>query len=129
MGAEAPTPADRVVTNTLRCIHMVDQAKRFAEMCRGSLEEKRERRKQLRYHILNAYLAILWAEDPVNDMKSIDAKDAYVKAAGIVTALRRQKVGEILVHPTVVKQGLADAAAALWKLRWACATKVLCSPQ
>jgi hypothetical protein len=114
------TPQDRILDHCAKVDHFLTEAMVFADMKRGNLEEKRERRKSLRSYLLNAYLAILWAEDPVNEMQSIDTKTAYVKVAAIVTAIHRSCVGELLIHPTLIEREIEAAKDRLQLLVRAC---------
>ena len=75
MGAVAlASPAERVIDNCSKCDQFLNEAVLSADMRNGDIEAKRNRRFHLRAAILNAYLAVLWMEDDVNALKTIDTK-------------------------------------------------------
>ena len=118
-------PADRVIEHCAQCAHYLAEATLHADMKRGTLDEKRERRKILRSHLLNAYLAMLWAEEPVNELSdtnttNVNIKMAYVKVAAITTALHKSVAGELLIHPTLMEREIEAAKDRLKKLERAC---------
>jgi hypothetical protein len=114
------TPVGRVLENADKCLFMLGSAMLFADMRRGNIADKRARRKHLRFHLLNAYLATLWMEDSVNEMKSIDAKTAYVRAAAVILAMHRNAVGALLIHPTLIESEITTAQERLRLLITAC---------
>ena len=119
------TPADRVIDHCAQCAHYLAEATLHADMKRGTLDDKRERRKVLRAHLLNAYLSMLWAEAPISELSdtnttNVDIKAAYVKVAAITTALHKSVAGELLIHPTLMEREIEAAKDRLKKLERAC---------
>jgi hypothetical protein len=114
------TPVARVIDNCSKCEQFLNEAVLSADMRNGNIEAKRNRRFHLRAAILNAYLAVLWMEDDVNALKTIDTKVPYEQSVVIITALKRQKIGELLLHPTVVEREIGNAKRTIDQLRTAC---------